>query len=401
MLNKYIYSTFDKVQLKKEIHGSFSELKAYLDNYVARLNEENIQNNENYRYHCNNFVDAEYICEMCNIQLKAKLVKEPLFTVNDPDWEGEDGDLLYVEAEELIGFANDEVLFTNHPNVRFSKLEDAITFLRKYHFKVILHDDYDNGDVEEWLETFEVKDDAYNRDLVNDYKDYIQKFKYINVIDDEQEDIEFLDALPLTYKDMKHFIKAYESEYPSQMHNLNKYLDMYQVYDYMSDIEKLKDSSVIMDYTLYIRQHLLSDLNNLVFEIERRNNAKNHELFLEMINDELELNSTGTSIQRFNNQYVVEIEGKNHYYDEIVFSIDEIEQNQEQLRDYILEEYLKVAKNIDVNEIFKKIYGNLDVYEMRECKPTLLIKEIDEDKQYMIKQVQQAQKYNYNWEKGV
>lgn len=391
MMNKYIYSTFDEVQLEKEIHGSFAELKAYLDNYVRRLNEENIQNNESHRFHCNNFADAEYICEMCNIQLKAKLVKEPLFTVEDPDWEGEDGDLLYIEAEELIGFANDEVLFTNHPNIRFYKLEDAITFLRKYHFNVILHDDYITNDLEEWLEIFEDKSDTYNKDKINEYQNYLQKFKTIHIIDDEHEDIEFLDASPLTYKDMKHFIKVYETEYPSQMHNLNKYLDMYQIFEKMNDVKELRDSSIIMDYISYIRQLLLSDLNNLVFEIER-NNVENHIRYFEQINEELGFDNKGAMIEEDEYNYYVEILGKNHCYKQLDFNKVSIQNNQSRLRCYILEQYLNAVENINVDNEFKFIYDYLDANETLKNKPSLLVKEIEDDKQYMIRQVLEAQK---------
>lgn len=79
-----------------------------------------------------------------------------LFSVKDPLWKDDegDGDLLYVGSKEVIEFANDEVLFTNHPNVKFYNLADAITFLKKYNFKVIMHEDDGPDELEEWLEIF-------------------------------------------------------------------------------------------------------------------------------------------------------------------------------------------------------------------------------------------------------
>lgn len=73
MENKYIYTTYDNVNSEQNIHPSFAVLKDYLSIFLERLNEENESLGENYVYECNDFEDAENICEVCNINLKTKL----------------------------------------------------------------------------------------------------------------------------------------------------------------------------------------------------------------------------------------------------------------------------------------------------------------------------------------
>lgn len=74
-MNIYFYKTFDKVNFKNEIHANFADLKAYLDIFVERLNDENMALNEPYKYQCNNLEQAKYICEVCNIELKTGTIK--------------------------------------------------------------------------------------------------------------------------------------------------------------------------------------------------------------------------------------------------------------------------------------------------------------------------------------
>lgn len=174
MENKYIYTTFDNVNSEQNIHPSFADLKDYLSIFLERLNDENESLGENYVYECNDFEDAENICEVCNINLKTKLANEPLYTIHDPEFNGDDGDLLYVNKAEVIAFANEEVRYTIKPNIRFTYLDDAITFLRKYNFKIILHEEYSADTLVEWLAAFE--ESSYV------FFDYV---KYIKNLNDE------------------------------------------------------------------------------------------------------------------------------------------------------------------------------------------------------------------------
>lgn len=77
-----------------------------------------------------------------------------LFTVKDPTRSSSDAYLGSFDTDEIITFANDEVMNTFYPNVKFDKLADAITFLKKYNFKVIMHEDDGPDDLDEWLEIF-------------------------------------------------------------------------------------------------------------------------------------------------------------------------------------------------------------------------------------------------------
>ncbi|MCD8845224.1 hypothetical protein [Staphylococcus gallinarum] len=156
-MQQYTYITHDPINDESYIFKEFEDLQRYLNTFVDRLNEENIYYNEIRRYSCQNIEDAKEICEVCNIDFRWKKAAETLYSIIDPLFENNEGDLNNIDATELIDFANEEVRFTNFPYTVFKTSSDAIDFLQRYGFDIQIHCNDEQWSVDNWLEIYNIE----------------------------------------------------------------------------------------------------------------------------------------------------------------------------------------------------------------------------------------------------
>lgn len=66
----YAFYIYDYVTEEENYYCDFEALQSYINVYCDRLNEENQQQDEPYRYACNSVADVLEICEVSNIRLE-------------------------------------------------------------------------------------------------------------------------------------------------------------------------------------------------------------------------------------------------------------------------------------------------------------------------------------------
>lgn len=240
------------------------------------------------------------------------------------------------------------------------------------------------------------------QELTNHYINYIKEFNMDIIHGMNEGDISHYEAeFPSNSEELEAFISAFKHIFPHATHSFSRYKVLLSGLTKMEEDNEFKDSELYFDIVDYIGEEALEELQDQISKYPLLEDVKlfDFKSYIEELNEDLGFDGANSEviqdgIDEYEN-YEIFIVGKNHTILDINLEHQDLAKHlkNNNLEMFILKNYEEAIIDFNADEVFDELYEDLS----SEYRPSELLKRLEADKQYMIEQVQQAQKYNYNW----
>lgn len=242
------------------------------------------------------------------------------------------------------------------------------------------------------------------QELTNHYINYIKEFNMDIIHGMNEGDISHYEAeFPSNSEELEAFISAFKHIFPHATHSFSRYKVLLSGLTKMEEDNEFKDSELYFDIVDYIGEEALEELQDQIKNYPQKEFKEELSFdfkgYIESLNEKLGFDGRNSEIIHHGTgeyeNYEIFIVGKNHTILDINLEHQDLAKHlkNNNLEMFILKNYEEAIIDFNADEVFDELYEHLS----SEYRSSELLKRLEADKQYMIEQVQQAQKYNYNW----